>query len=54
MAAALGLTTYRWNNNTKSVLLLCAFPLLLLGLLAGVFFVYGLLVAGGEGFPAFG
>jgi heat shock protein HtpX len=46
MAAALGLTTYRWNNNIKSILLLAAFPVLLLGLLGGIFFVYGLFFAG--------
>ena len=46
MAAALGLTTYRWNNNIKSILLLGAFPLLLVFLLGGIFFVYGLLLAG--------
>ena len=34
MAAALGLSTYRWNNNLKSILLLAAFPFLLLLLLA--------------------
>jgi len=42
MPAALGLTTYRWNNNIKSILLLLAFPVLLLTLLGGIFFVYGL------------
>ena len=42
MPAALGLTTYRWNNNIKSILLLLAFPALLLTLLGGIFFVYGL------------
>ena len=42
MAAALGLTTYRWNNNIKSILLLAAFPVLLLSLLGGIFFVFGL------------
>ena len=34
MPAALGLSTYRWNNNLKSILLLAAFPFLLLLLLA--------------------
>jgi heat shock protein HtpX len=34
MVAALGLSTYRWNNNLKSILLLAAFPFLLLLLLA--------------------
>src|ERR1700753_2508021 len=40
MPAVLGLSTYRWNNNIKSVLLLLAFPFLLLALLGGVFFVF--------------
>jgi heat shock protein HtpX len=31
--AAIGLSTYRWNNNLKSLLLLAAFPFLLLVLL---------------------
>jgi heat shock protein HtpX len=34
MPASLGLSTYRWNNNLKSILLLAAFPFLLLLLLA--------------------
>lgn len=53
--ATLGLSTYRWNNNVKSVALLAAFPLLLLTLLGGIFFVFGLLI-GGRGpyaLPAF-
>ncbi|HTW33657.1 MAG TPA: M48 family metallopeptidase [Rhizomicrobium sp.] len=48
MPAQLGLTSYRWNNNFKSILLLAAFPLLLLGLLGGVFFAFGLF-GGGNG-----
>ncbi|MDD2325851.1 MAG: M48 family metallopeptidase [Alphaproteobacteria bacterium] len=36
---ALGLSTYRWNNNLKSILLMAAFPCLLMGLVA-VFFYY--------------
>jgi len=39
MAATLGLSTYRWNNNIKSVLLLAAFPFLLLLLLSVLFLV---------------
>jgi heat shock protein HtpX len=52
--AALGLTTYRLNNNLKSAALLAAFPVLLLTLLGVVFFVLGL--AGGRDIPmsAFG
>jgi heat shock protein HtpX len=44
--AQLGLQTYRWNNNLKSMLLLAAFPLLLLALLAGIFYVFGLIAIG--------
>jgi heat shock protein HtpX len=44
--APLGLSTYRWNNNIKSTLLLAAFPLLLLTLLGGVFFAFGLFTLG--------
>ncbi|HEX3942472.1 MAG TPA: M48 family metallopeptidase [Rhizomicrobium sp.] len=40
--AALGLTTYRLNNNLKSTALLIAFPVLLLALLGVVFFAVGL------------
>jgi len=47
--ANLGLSTYRWNNNVKSLLLLLAFPLLLAGLLGGIFFVFGLFIIGREG-----
>jgi heat shock protein HtpX len=46
--ATLGLSTYRWNNNLKSILLLAAFPLLLLTLLGGIFFLLGLFL-GGQG-----
>src|SRR5271165_6413073 len=44
--AALGLTTYRWNNNAKSIVLIAAFPGLLLALLGGIFFAFGLLMGG--------
>jgi heat shock protein HtpX len=47
--AALGLSTYRWNNNLKSFLLLAAFPFLLLLLLGAVFFFFGLLQAAPNG-----
>ncbi|MBV9330906.1 MAG: M48 family metallopeptidase [Alphaproteobacteria bacterium] len=47
--AALGLTTWRANNNVKSIALIAAFPLLLLALLGATFFFLGL--AGG-GDPA--
>jgi len=42
----LGLSTYRWNNNIKSMLLLAAFPCLLLGLVAAFFFIVGWQTAG--------
>lgn len=41
MPAALGLSTYKWNNNIKSMVLLLAFPFLLLLLLGGIFYLYG-------------
>ncbi len=40
--AALGLTTYRLNNNLKSTALLVAFPVLLLALVGVIFFALGL------------
>jgi len=46
--ATLGLTSYRRSNNFKSVLLLLAFPVLLLTLLGGIFFAFGLLIGGGR------
>jgi heat shock protein HtpX len=49
MPATLGLSTYRWNNNIKSVLLLLAFPFLLLALLGGIFCVFGLVYANQPG-----
>jgi len=49
MPAALGLSTYRWNNNIKSMLLLLAFPFLLLGLLGGIFYMLGLVYANQPG-----
>jgi heat shock protein HtpX len=45
MPAALGLTTYRWNNNIKSLLLLLAFPFLLIALMGSIFYVFGLVYA---------
>jgi heat shock protein HtpX len=39
MAATLGLSTYRWNNNLKSLFLLAAFPALLLLLLGTLCYV---------------
>jgi heat shock protein HtpX len=46
MQPALGLTTYRQNNNIKSIVLLAAFPLLLLALLGGIFFAFGVFMGG--------
>src|ERR1700730_351201 len=42
--ATLGLTTYRRNNNLKSIVLLAAFPVLLLALVGATFFLFGLAV----------
>ena len=44
--AALGLSTYRWNNNLKSIFLLAAFPALLLLLLGALLFVGSSLFGG--------
>lgn len=52
--ALLGLTTYRQNNNIKSVLLLLAFPVLLLALLGFVFFFVGAFSNPRGSFDAFG
>ncbi|MDD5586922.1 MAG: M48 family metallopeptidase [Alphaproteobacteria bacterium] len=49
MPSALGLSSYRWNNNIKSALLLLALPLLLLGLLGGFFGLAGLLYVQPDG-----
>ena len=42
--ATLGLTSYRRSNNVKSVLLLAAFPALLLALMGGIFFLFALFI----------
>ncbi|MBV8798367.1 MAG: M48 family metallopeptidase [Alphaproteobacteria bacterium] len=52
--AILGLTTYRLNNNIKSAALLVLFPLLLLTLLAVVFFAFGALGRSPDLFDLFG
>ncbi len=44
MAATLGLSTYRWNNNLKSVLLLAVFPFLLLLLLGILVYLFAFFV----------
>ncbi len=49
MTAAIGLSTYQWNNNIKSLLLLAAFPFLLLLLVGGIFFVAGLVYVQPDG-----
>jgi heat shock protein HtpX len=43
MSAVFGLSTWQWNNNVKSIILLLAFPFLLLGIMWGIFFVSGYL-----------
>lgn len=40
-APPLGLSTYRWNNNIKSMVLLAAFPALLVGLVWLFFWIVG-------------
>ncbi len=60
MPATLGLTTYRWNNNLKSLVLLAAFPVLLLLLLGAIFYGYAIVNMAPDGrldpglFDAFG
>jgi len=49
MTEAIGLYSYRWNNNIKSALLLTAFPLLLLLLLGGFFTIAGYIYAQPDG-----
>jgi heat shock protein HtpX len=46
---AIGLSTYRWNNNIKSMLLLAAFPFLLLLLLAILAYGFAWVLADGRG-----
>ncbi len=46
---AIGLSTYRWNNNLKSLLLLAAFPFLLLLLLAILAYGFGWVLADPRG-----
>lgn len=43
MTSSLGLSTYQWNNNIKSIMMLAAFPGILLGIVALFFFAYGLM-----------
>ena len=45
MPSVLGLTTYKWNNNLKSILLLVLFPVLLLALLAIILYAFGFMQA---------
>jgi heat shock protein HtpX len=48
--ATLGLTAWRSSNNTKSILLLAAFPALLLLLVGVIFFIFGALMGGRTGY----
>ena len=50
----LGLTTYRLNNNIKSTVLLVAFPFLLLTLLGGIVFLFGLIAGSQDLFDSLG
>src|ERR1041385_5091335 len=52
--AALGLTSYRLNNNLKSTALLVLFPLLLLTLLGVIFFLFGAIGRSPDLFDMFG
>src|ERR1700730_8267631 len=45
MQTVLGLSSYRWNNNIKSMILLALFPLLLLALLGGILYGFGFVYA---------
>ena len=50
--AAVGLQTHIWANNTRSILLLIAFPLLMIGILYGVQLIlmgFGVLPGTGRG-----
>lgn len=47
---SVGLSTWRWNNNLKSIVLLAAFPVLLLLLVWGIAFVTGLLTVDPQGY----
>ena len=51
--ALLGLTTYRQNNNIKSMVLLAMFPVLLLALLGFIFLFVGIISDSREPFYAF-
>jgi heat shock protein HtpX len=51
--ALLGLTSYRQNNNIKSMVLLAMFPLLLLTLMGAIFFLAGLATDSREFFYSF-
>jgi heat shock protein HtpX len=42
MASALGLSTYKWNNNIKSMILLALFPVLLLALAGSIFYGFAI------------
>ncbi|MGH6877081.1 MAG: M48 family metallopeptidase [Rhizomicrobium sp.] len=52
--ATLGLTSWRSNNNVKSIALLAAFPVLLLLLLGAIFFFFGLFTGAGRNTYGFG
>jgi heat shock protein HtpX len=51
--ARIGLSGWRWNNNLKSILLLAAFPVLLVALLGGIFYVFGLFTIPPPGGPQY-
>ncbi len=52
MTEPLGLSTYRWNNNIKSLVLLALFPCLLIALVAVFFGLLGFLYTTPDGYVA--
>ncbi|MGE4352359.1 MAG: M48 family metalloprotease [Bdellovibrionales bacterium] len=50
MTEPLGLSTYRWNNNLKSILILALFPCLLVGLVWLFFFLVGMMQETPQGY----
>lgn len=50
MSEPLGLTTYQWNNNIKSMLLVALFPCLLIGLVGAFFWIVGAMGVSPEGY----
>lgn len=49
LAPTIGLSTYRWNNNIKSLVLLAAFPFLLLLFLTALMYIVMFFISSDEG-----